>query len=98
MAIEQTIAEKVRVLPAEKQQAVLDFVEFLQQKGVRPYKRHSPIGLCADLKADITEADIAEARREMWGSFREMRPASRRFGSGIYQVCPCCAGVALSNQ
>ena len=25
--------------------------------------------MCADLNVDITEADIAEARREMWGNF-----------------------------
>ena len=69
MTIEQAIVEKLRVLPVEKQQEVLDFVEFLQHKSAPPRRRHSPIGLCADLNVDITEADIAEARREMWGNF-----------------------------
>ncbi|MGL5833348.1 MAG: hypothetical protein ACRC1Z_08965 [Waterburya sp.] len=26
-------------------------------------------GLCADLKIQITEKDIAQVRREMWGNF-----------------------------
>lgn len=30
MGIEQTVLEKLRSLPPEKQQEVLDFVEFLQ--------------------------------------------------------------------
>jgi hypothetical protein len=69
--IEQAVVEKLRVLPVEKQREVLDFAEFLQRKSVPqpPRRRHNPIGLCADLEVDITEEDIAEARREMWGNF-----------------------------
>ena len=69
MTIEQAVVEKLRALPVEKQREVLDFVEFLQGKSAPPRRRHNPIGLCADLNVDITEADIAEARREMWGNF-----------------------------
>jgi hypothetical protein len=68
MTIEQAIVEKLRLLPVEKQRAVLDFVEFLQRKSVPQPPRRSLKGLWADLKIDITEADIAEARREMWGN------------------------------
>ena len=32
MNIEQTVVEKLKTLPPEKQQEVLDFVEFLQSK------------------------------------------------------------------
>ncbi len=32
MNIEQTVLEKLKTLPPEKQQEVLDFVEFLQNK------------------------------------------------------------------
>jgi hypothetical protein len=32
MSIEQTVVEKLKTLPPEKQQEVLDFVEFLQTK------------------------------------------------------------------
>ena len=69
MTIEQAIVEKLRVLPVEKQQEVLDFVEFLQRKSTPKPPRRSLKGLWADIKIDITEADIAEARREMWGNF-----------------------------
>jgi len=32
MSIEQTVLEKLKTLPIDKQQEVLDFVEFLQRK------------------------------------------------------------------
>ena len=70
MNIEQSVIEKLRLLPVEKQQEVLDFVEFLGQKNAalkRP--RRNWIGIASDLSVDLTEEDIAEARREMWGKF-----------------------------
>lgn len=67
--IEQSVLEKLRALPPEKQQEVLDFVEFLEHKTVANKPRRSLMGLCADLNVHITEEDIAEARREMWGNF-----------------------------
>ena len=69
MSIEESVLHKLRVLPVEKQQEVLDFVEFLENKTASPRPRRNPIGLLADLNIDITEEDIAEARREMWGNF-----------------------------
>jgi hypothetical protein len=68
-SIEQTVVEKLRALPPEKQQEVLDFVESLEGKNVSKHPRRSVKGLWADLGVDITEEDIAEARREMWGNF-----------------------------
>jgi hypothetical protein len=58
----------LRQLPVHKQQELLDFAEFLYQKMTKPPLR-SVRGLCADLKVDITEEDIALARQEMWGNF-----------------------------
>lgn len=69
MTIEEVVVEKLRGLPVDKQQAVLDFVEFLLQKSVAQPPRRRLLGLFADLNVDITEEDIAEARREMWGNF-----------------------------
>ena len=69
MTIAQAVLEKLRALPVEKQREVLDFVEFLQHKSAPKPPRRSLKGLWADFKIDITEADIAEARREMWGYF-----------------------------
>jgi mRNA-degrading endonuclease RelE of RelBE toxin-antitoxin system len=67
--IEQSILENLRQLPPEKQQELLDFAVFLQQKTAPKQPRRSLKGLCADLNIHITEEDIAEARREMWGNF-----------------------------
>lgn len=69
MSIEQAILENLRVLPPEKQQEVLDFVEFIKSKSRSKVARRSIKGLCADLGVHITAEDIAQARREIWGNF-----------------------------
>jgi Protein of unknown function (DUF2281) len=69
MSIEQVVLEKLRALPPDKQQEVLDFVEFLQGRvpeGAVTRPRRSPKSLWADLGVQITAEDIAEVRREMW--------------------------------
>jgi hypothetical protein len=69
MSLEQQVLEKLRVLPREKQQEVLDFVEFLQHKtGVKRPRRNLK-GLWSDFGVDITAEDIATVRREMWAHF-----------------------------
>ncbi|MBI1788234.1 MAG: DUF2281 domain-containing protein [Acidobacteria bacterium] len=69
MSLEESILEAVRALPADKQQEVLDFADFLKIKSrpVRP--RKSLEGLWAGRAISISEEDIAEARREMFGNF-----------------------------
>lgn len=69
MTIEQQVVEKLRDLPFEKQKEVLDFVDFLKEKDGRKKPLRSLLGLWSDLDIHITEEDIAEARREMWGNF-----------------------------
>jgi hypothetical protein len=69
MSIEEQVVEKLRELPPEKQKEVLDFVDFLKEKNGPKKPRRSLLGLWADLNINITEEDIAEARREMWGNF-----------------------------
>ena len=61
--------QKLRALPPDKQQEVLDFVEFLEQKTLPQRPLHTPEGLWTDLGVHVTREDIAEARREMWGDF-----------------------------
>ena len=69
MAIEQQVTEKLRDLPPEKQKEVLDFVDFLKEKNGGPKKPLCSLrGLWADMNIHITEEDIAEGRREMWGN------------------------------
>ena len=71
MSIEQAVAERMKSLPPDKQQEVLDFVEFLQQEvGGAPRKPlKSLYGLWSDLGVNVTVEDIAQARRAMWGNF-----------------------------
>jgi len=78
MSIEE-LAVKLRQLAPEQQQEVFDLVESLYRaRSARTTPRRSIEGLWADLGIDITEEDIAEARREMWGNFpREFPPDDR---------------------
>ena len=69
MTLEQQVLEKLRDLPPEKQKEVLDFVDSLKETNGPKKPLKSLLGLWADLNIHITEADIAEARREMWGNF-----------------------------
>jgi hypothetical protein len=69
MTIEQQVLEKARDLPPEKEKAVLDFVDFLREKTGAKKPLRTLRGLWKDLDIDITEEDIAQARREMWGHF-----------------------------
>lgn len=65
--IEEALIAELRELPADKQLEVLEFVRSLQTKPKRPLK--SLYGLRVGHGVDISEEDIAEARKEMWGNF-----------------------------
>ncbi|MDQ3009104.1 MAG: hypothetical protein M3X11_00150 [Acidobacteriota bacterium] len=68
--IEETIVEKLRKLPLEKQREAPDFVELLEQKITMPHlPRRSLKGSLAHLNVHVTAEDIHEARREMWANF-----------------------------
>lgn len=69
MIVEQLVIKKIRHLPLDKQQEVLDFVEFLEYKAMPKQPRQSVKGLWADLNVEIDEEDIAEIRNEMWQNF-----------------------------
>jgi hypothetical protein len=69
MTIEQLLLEKLRGLSPEKQREVLDFAQKLSKNDSTRKTLRSLEGLWADLNIEITEEDIAEARREMWGNF-----------------------------
>ena len=69
MSIEQQLLEKLRGLSPDMQQQVLDFVRSLSKNESPRKPLRSLEGLWADLGIKITEEDIAEARREMWGNF-----------------------------
>jgi len=69
MSIEQSVIQKILSLTPDQQREVMEFVESLQKGSPEPSPRRSLMGLFADLNVHITEDDIAEARREMWGNF-----------------------------
>jgi hypothetical protein len=70
MTIAEQIYEKVKQLPPERQAKVLDFAEGLAaEAGEKRPPLNGPIGVLSHLRMDVSEEDIAEARREMWGSF-----------------------------
>lgn len=69
MTIEEKVLQKLRELPEEKQREVLGFVESLKKTDGPRRPRRSLRGLWADLGIEITEEDITQARREMWGNF-----------------------------
>jgi hypothetical protein len=74
MTIEEIVLQKLRELPPEKQKDVLGFVESLKKNDEPRRPLRSLEGLWADVGIDITEEDIAEARREMWGNFPRDKP------------------------
>ena len=69
MTLEEMVLKKLRDLPPEKQEDVLAFVESLRKKDASRQPLRSLEGLWADLGIEITEEDIEQARREMWGNF-----------------------------
>jgi hypothetical protein len=68
-SVEEQVLAKLRELSDDKRQEVLDFAEFLARKTPAPCARRSLKGLWAGLEVDLTEDDIAAARREMWSEF-----------------------------
>ncbi|MFB2934965.1 DUF2281 domain-containing protein [Aerosakkonemataceae cyanobacterium BLCC-F154] len=74
MTIEQAVLQNLRELPPEQQQEVLNFIQSLKQNSLSPQPRSNLYGLWSDLDIEITEADIAEIRQEMWGNFPKEFP------------------------
>jgi hypothetical protein len=68
MTVEQQVIEKLRELPPQKQEEVLAFVSNLQEEA-GPHARRSLAGLWADLGIGVSEQEISQSRREMWGNF-----------------------------
>jgi hypothetical protein len=68
MTLEQRVLRQFRELTAQKQEEVLSFISRLQQETQRQPRR-SLSGLWADLDLNVSEEDIADARRGVWGSF-----------------------------
>lgn len=69
MSTWELIAEKAKALPPEKQEEVLDFLEFLHERQQQKAPLRSLRGLWKDLGPESSAEEIHEARREAWGTF-----------------------------
>ncbi|MFN0139518.1 MAG: DUF2281 domain-containing protein [Pyrinomonadaceae bacterium] len=69
MTVTEALIEKVKALPKVRQQEVLDFAEFLSEKEKPKTPRKSLQGALAHLNIKFTEADLREARNEMWRGY-----------------------------
>lgn len=67
--IEETLIQRMRTLPVERQVEVLDFVDFLSRKSAVHKPRRDPIGIFAGLDIDINAEEIDAARAELWVGF-----------------------------
>jgi len=68
-AMSQEILQKLQSLSLEKQQEVLDFVEFLSEKEKAAIGRRSVKGMLSHLNIKVSKAEIDEARHEAWSKF-----------------------------
>jgi hypothetical protein len=67
--IEETLIAVIKTLPIEKQQALLEFAEFLQAKTISKAPSKNIKGLWANADINLTEEDLAPTRKEMWANF-----------------------------
>ena len=75
MTVAEQIVEKIRRLAPERQREVLHFVETLQEEEAEKLPLRSLRGLWKGYGVQVTEKDIEEARREMWGNFPKPFPS-----------------------
>lgn len=68
---QHSVLGKLLQLPPEKQEEVLDFIEFLHQKTIAKQPRQNLKGLWSCFEIDLTDEDIVTARQEMWGDFHQ---------------------------
>lgn len=69
MSVAESVVEKIQSLTPEQQREVMNLVDDLAKANTNKHHRRSLMGMFSHLNIHITEDDIAEARREMWGKF-----------------------------
>ncbi len=67
-AEEKKILESLRALPPEKKSEIIDFIEFLKTKTVKS-ERRSLKNLWSRFSVHISEREISNLRKELWGNF-----------------------------
>ncbi len=76
MSIEQAILETVRMLPADKQQEILNHAARLRDEASRNIPFKSVRGLWKDLGVSLSSEEIEENQRDLWQNFAEDIPMS----------------------
>ena len=69
MSVAESVIEKIQSLTPDQQREVMHLVDELAKANTNRHYRRSLMGMFSHLNIHITEDDIAEARREMWGKF-----------------------------
>jgi len=69
MTVKEAVLENLESLPVNKQQEVLDFVEFLKAKQPKRKPRRSMQGCLAHLNFKWDEEILRQARNEMWRGY-----------------------------
>ncbi len=71
MSLQTDLIEKIKQLPEDEQLLVKSLVDELARKVQRPAEGSQAawFGSLERLGITISETDISEARREMWGDF-----------------------------
>ncbi|MBD2190078.1 DUF2281 domain-containing protein [Pseudanabaena mucicola] len=67
--IEEKLIAVIKTLPTEKQQALLEFAEFLQAKTASKSPSKSIKGLWANADINLTEEELSATRKEIWANF-----------------------------
>jgi len=69
MNVAESVVEKIQSLTPDQQREVMNLIDALAKANTNNHHRRSLMGMFSDLNVHITEDDIAQARREMWGKF-----------------------------
>ena len=71
MTLKDSLVAVLEDLSVEEQMELLSYAKLLKSKNPVKRPRKSLKGMWADLDIHITEEDIKEVRREMWGNLDE---------------------------
>ena len=71
MKSEEILLKTFKVLPKDRKKELLDFAEFFESKEVGTRPRRSLQGSLTHLNIEFTEADLREARNEMWRGYTQ---------------------------
>lgn len=69
MTVTEVVIEKIKALPKDRQQKVLDYVEELEAHEMHRKPLRSLYGIWADMDVNLTEEDLRQARNEMWRGY-----------------------------